>query len=89
MKIGITVSRTRQVVRFEPVTISVEISDVEVKFKDKINATIEDTISQLTEKIDDEMQKYLDAIRATYAEDANDYEDSIAEAEAFQGGQNK
>ena len=54
MKIGITVSRTRQVVRFEPVTISVEISDVEVKFKDKINATIEDTISQLTEKIDDE-----------------------------------
>lgn len=89
MKIGITVSRTRQVVRFEPVTISVEISDVEVKFKDKINATIEDTISQLTEKIDDEMQKYLDAIRATYAEESNDYEDSLTEAEAFEGGQNK
>ena len=89
MKIGITVSRTRQVIRFEPITISVELSDIEVQSQNKTNTTIENTIEQLTEKIDDEMQKYLDAIRATYAEESNDYEDSLTEAEAFEGGQNK
>lgn len=83
MKINIKVSRTRQVVRYEPITIEVELSDIEIGDKTRLDKIIEDKVAYLTEKIDDEIQKYLDITRAAILET----EESLEENEVFEEGQ--
>ncbi|NCU26060.1 hypothetical protein EOM86_04980 [Candidatus Nomurabacteria bacterium] len=83
MKTNIRVSRTRQVCRYEPVTIEVELSDIEIGDKTTLDAVISNKIAYLTEKIDEEIQKYLDIAHAAMLEN----EESLNEDEVFEEGQ--